>query len=132
MKTVILTIAAGASALATTAASAAPGDELAGNSAEVVRSDGARGRILFARDGSLRFTGKYEGHGFDTDGGWTLANGQLCWDLRNHVHECWVYPQQLMFDAPTMLRSADGPLGLRFTVRYGTGAVMPKDGAFNH
>jgi hypothetical protein len=132
MKTIVLAVAVITATIGSTAALAAPGDELAGNSAEAVRSDGARARILFGRDGVVRFSAHQGSHGFDTDGSWTLANGQLCWDLRNHVHECWVYPQQLMFDAPTELRSTDSPLILRFTVRYGVSAVMPKDPAFAH
>ena len=106
-------------------ARAVPGDELAGNSAEAVRSDGTRLRILFGRDGIADVTAKWPGHGFTSDGPWTLADGRLCWDLANKVHECWLYPQQLMMDAPTVLRSSDTGYTLRFTARFGTGAVMP-------
>ncbi len=107
------------------AAIAAPGEELAGNSAEALRSDGTRLRILFGRDGIVQVSAKWPGHSVTSDGPWTLADGRLCWNLRNSIHECWAYPEQLMFDAPTELRSADSGLTLRFTLRYGTGAVMP-------
>jgi hypothetical protein len=125
MKRSLVMLAAAAAALGGAAARAAPGDELAGNSAEALRSDGTRLRILFGRDGIAQVSAKWPGHGFTSDGPWTLADGRLCWDLRNKIHECWAYPEQLMYDAPTELRSADSGLTLRFTARYGTGAVMP-------
>ena len=114
-----------AATLGGTAAQAAPGDEIAGNSAEALRSDGTRLRILFGRDGIAQVSAKWPGHSFTSDGPWSLSGGRLCWDLRNKVHECWNYPEQLMFDAPTELTSADTGLTLRFTVRYGVSAVMP-------
>ena len=117
MKTLLMTLAiTGAIAGATltgSAAYAAPGDEIAGNSAEGLRSDGTRLRLLFGRDGIAQVTAKWPGHGFTSDGPWSLSGGRLCWDLRNHVHECWNYPEQLMMDAPTVLTSADSGLTLR-------------------
>lgn len=121
----LVTLAFVAAALAGTPALAAPGDEIAGNSAEGLRSDGTRLRILFGRDGFVQVTAKWPGHGFTSDGSWTLDGGRLCWDLRNKVRECWTYPEQLMMDAPTVLTGADSGLTLRFTVRHGTDAVIP-------
>lgn len=103
-----------------------PGDELAGNSLEAVRSDGARAAAHFTSDRRVVFNGAFGADEFTASGTYTVRNGQLCFLLEGQSPDCWEYPGPLRVGSETTLRSADGELTARFRLLEGHIAQLPR------
>lgn len=105
---------------------AEPGDELAGNSLEAVRSDGARAAAHFMADGRVVFNGAFGDDQFTAPGTYSVRNGQLCFLLDDQSRDCWEYPDPLQVGSETTLKSVDGQLTARFKLLEGHTARLPQ------
>ncbi len=112
------------------AALAAPGDELIGNSLQVriTSFDGSgHGVAFFETGGRVHVVRGNSADGLAADSGtYTVANDQVCFTWMRQGNECWRYPETLQFDRETAASSVDAtPVTALMTLRRGHDHGLP-------
>lgn len=101
------------------------GDELWGNSLEMIRSDGGRALVMFGIKNDMIFKGVMHRDAMTGSGTYSVLKGRLCYRADFPGQECWIYTTPLQMGQPTTLISQDGSLHAVVTLHEGHSARTP-------